>query len=60
MVEKKTVYVAVGFRVDTSRSIFYFKEPDVIRFFEKLRNAVVDNNPDFVSLRMVKGVNQRW
>lgn len=56
MVEKTTTYVAVGFRVDTSRSVFYFKEPDLIRFSNRLRDCIVTYDPDFVSLRMVKEV----
>jgi len=56
MVEVKTTYVAVGFRVDKSNSVFYIKEADITRFFEKVRNAVVDKDPHFVSLRIVRTI----
>jgi len=50
----KTIYVAVGFKVNEPNSIFYFKEADLIRFSNRLRDAIVTYNPDFVSLRIVK------
>jgi len=53
-VEKK--YVAVGFSVQESRSIFYFKQDDLDRFLELLGIKIRKTNPDFVSLRMIKKV----
>ena len=49
-----TKYVAVGFRVDTARSIFYFKMADLTDFIAKLERMIEIHEPDFVSLRMVK------
>lgn len=47
-------YVAVGFKINQDRSIFYFKTNIFEVFISKLRDAIEREKPDFVSLRMVK------
>ena len=48
-------YIAVGFKVNQDRSIFYLKCPtDLEYFLGKLAVEIEKKNPDFVSLRMVK------
>jgi len=47
-------YVAVGFKVTSSRSIFYLKETTLVMFMAKLEDKIKAKNPDFVSLRMVR------
>lgn len=47
-------YVAVGFKVDKDKSIFYTKDDDLIRFLDRLYRNIKAHEPDFVSLRMVR------
>lgn len=47
-------YVAVGFRVNTSRSIFYIKDSSIDEFLVKLKHQIHLKDPDFVSLRTVR------
>lgn len=49
-----TKFVAVGFKVNQSRSIFYIKSEGLDELLRKLRNSINHYEPDFVSLRMVK------
>ena len=44
-------YVAVGFKVDKSRSIFYIKDPNIEIFIHKLLRRMSTTDPDFVSIR---------
>lgn len=47
-------YVAVGFKVNKSRSIFYIKEDNLLAFLSLLEARIEAKDPDFVSLRMVR------
>jgi len=47
-------YVAVGFKVTQSRSIFYFNEENLNDFCRRLKAYIEKQDPDFVSLRMVR------
>lgn len=48
------IYVAVGFKIDNPRSIFYVKEKTLEAFIPMLKAKIKDKNPDFVSLRFVR------
>ena len=49
-------YVAVGFKVNTANSIFYFKDVNLEDFLEKLKVQIRKKEPDFISLRIVKTI----
>jgi len=48
------IYVAVGFKITQSGSLFYFRDTDLERFLSELKKNIEKHDPDFVSLRMVK------
>ena len=50
--------IAVGFKVDKDRSVFYYKREvisdyDLACWFEEVAEKVAKRRPDFVSLRFV-------
>lgn len=47
-------YVAVGFKVNQDRSIFYIKHDNLDDFLIALGSRINMKDPDFVSLRFVK------
>lgn len=48
------IYVAVGFKINSSRSIFYVKEKTLDDFLASLEREIKKKSPDFVSLRFVR------
>lgn len=47
-------YIAVGFKVNKDRSVFYISddEHELAEFLNRLANKIDQTNPDFVSLRI--------
>lgn len=45
------IYIAVGFKVNQARSIFYIKEKNLSRFIVKVKLAIMKKDPDFISIR---------
>lgn len=49
------MYVIVGFKVNSARSVYYGKAKDVKELQEKVALAFVSRGAEFVSIRCIKG-----
>jgi len=47
-------YVAVGFKVNRMKSIFYISDEEIANFLNRLANKMEEEEPDFVSIRCVR------